>query len=550
MPRWKPLVHLLLASLAVMCPLSVSAQGDDFLAAELIVRGRAVWSDFQVTGFGAGADVSATLRDDAGQPLAGVRVEVTLRPEGDAARAVHAVSASDGRVTARLESDAQGDARVTLDYPGSTLVEGHRAETSVRLGRVEPALFIELPPQIDADAPPPIVVRLQDARGAPIIDAAVTLSLDEATPAVERTNSEGVAGFSVARLAPGRHSLTARSLGDARHAEAVQIRTFEALRRASVQATVSRIPSETDPMSAPLIVDAEVTGPSSDALALRLRVDGQAVSLERPDARGRAVFEVPRRRLAPGTRTLEVEVTAHDPHWAVVRSSPMPVTLPPHAETLGGHVVWLALGLALGALMVAVIATRRAVPLVAPLPPAVQLTPRPDFEAAAAHATGAHGAGAILRITVVDAVSGHIVRAAVRWLEPSGEVTWTGDDGTAVLDGPGRVLEVSARGFVTARPLCAVDRATEATVRLMPLRAAIQRALERWLARWPAPQPRLGRETLLEIERHMRLAGYAEAMVTPLMRDVEAALFAEVAPDEATLAAVEAQLSTLVPRHT
>jgi len=553
MLRWKPLALLVLASLGAMYPVKTNAQGDGVFAAELVVRGRAAWSDVQAASLEAGAEVSATLRDDAGQPLAGVPVGVKLlttrEPDG-AGTQVSAVSESDGRVTARLESDAAGDARVVLEYSGSALVEGARAEARVRLGQVEASLSLEVPPQLNADAPPPFVVRLQDARGAPIAGAEVALSLDDAPPTVERTRDDGVAGFSVARVAPGRHTLTARVAGDARRTEAVERRIFEAVRVPDVQARVAKTPSQDDPMSAPLVIEAEVTGPPSDALDLRLLVDGKAVSLARPDAGGRATIEVPRRRIAAGTRTLEVEVAAREDDWAVVRSAPMQVTLPPHDATVDGLVGWVASGLALsslGALLFTALAKRRGDSTTAAPPASARLPPRPDFEVMSARSTNAGGAPATLVITALDAVSGAPVRAAVRWLEPGGEVTWTREDGTAILRGPGHVLEVSARGFVTARPHCRVERATEATVRLMPLRAAIQRALESWLARCPDPQPLLGRETLVEIEQRMRLAGHAEATVTPLMRAVEAALFADATPDEATLSAVEAKLSALEP---
>jgi hypothetical protein len=173
--------------------------------------------------------------------------------------------------------------------------------------------------------------------------------------------------------------------------------------------------------------------------------------------------------------------------------------------------------------------------------------PPPPFE----RRDEATAPGDALDLQVVDAVDGRPLVARVVLLTadatvpdaasldaPPGPAFTTGADGRARLAGPAAHIWVGADGYAPSCHVCPVPPGGRAVVRLLPIRAHIQRVYEGVLRAAGRPPLRFGRETPRQAASALAARGGAPESVDALTRVVEAACFGpdEPGPDALTAA--------------
>ena len=506
-------------------------------APEVRVRARPLLAEVFAESRGRLVDVSGQLRDDLGSPVAGVRVSARL---GERGPGLEFVTGANGAFEGRLTATREGVQSVHVEYAGNALLAPTRAVLRVDVGRAQVDLALDAPSEVDGDAPPAIPLLATDRRGRPLEGLEVHLDLDDAPVVTARTDASGTARFGLERLSPGVHRLRARTLGDDERLPAEVSRTILSLRSPSLEVRTVAAPPAGVGRKGLLRVDGWTAGPERRDTRLSLLLDGRVAARTTPEPDGTFAFAVPRDALPAESVRVEVEVRAVSEGWRPVRSPAQTLALPAlPAPSTGLALYWPQVGAGVAAVvaLVTLLGARRSPPAAQPAsraadPPPFEFRPGPM-----------RSAGPIrLTVRVLDAVSSQPVIAEVRWHTEAGTVA-TDADGRAELAGPGGgVLAVMAPGYAPFERACAAPTGGEVLVRILPLRAAVQRRFEHWLGALAPPRPAFGRESLAEIADALVARGCSMDRVAALVAAVEVVCFDAPTPGPEALAHLETRL--------
>jgi len=162
------------------------------------------------------ATVAAALVDATGSPI--VAADVTLGFGPDTLTVT-----TDALGVARADFDTaglRGTVALTADYAGDGVFLPSQAQSTAEVVRLATSLMFteETATSVEAGEPATVTILLHDDEGAPVVDAAVTITLsDDTTQAATDATGRASVAFETSSLEPGTHDITAAFAGDDRH---------------------------------------------------------------------------------------------------------------------------------------------------------------------------------------------------------------------------------------------------------------------------------------------------------------------------------------------
>jgi hypothetical protein len=510
-------------------------------APRISVKARPWFDDVRAAARGLEVTVEGRLRDNLGQPIPATGVRV----RSDDGATARATTGTDGRFRAALRFAGEGSRTLHAEYPGGTLLGPASADLVVAVGRTRIELAVQIEDPVPAEKPAIAVVEARDAAGWPVPELALGVALDAAPVTPVRTDASGRAELTLGNLTPGEHRLTARWEGDAQRFPARGERSFHA---AATLGVTLRAEGALPPASGASI---ELTGAVKGAPGLDVGVivtaDGRPVATTHADSTGRFRVDVAPEDLRPGEVGFRALARADSPAWRDGHSDEVRVTVPPAP---GRSPLWTWAPVAVAGLSLVGAAWRRreVVASARPTPPRAAPPPPPPFELRPQAAT----ASGVLDLEVVDALDGAALPATVvllaadapmpdpASLAPPGPATATDAEGRIRLAGEADRVWVGAPGYAPACHACPLPPGGRAVVRLLPLRAHIQRLYEDVLVAAGRPPLRFGRQTPREAAEALERRGRSPEPVEALTALVEAACFGPEPPDGRALAAAHA----------
>ncbi len=519
-------MRALTAVLLLLLPLSAPAEP------RVSVKARPWFDGLRAVARGLEVTVEGQLRDNLGQPLPATPVRVV--PERGAGT-VATVTAPDGRFRAVLRFAGEGSRTLRVEHPGGALLGPAGAELTVVVGRTLVDLSLALPEPVPAGEIATAVVEAKDAAGWPVAELPLVVTLDGKEGAEVRTDGAGRASLALEGLRPGRHTLVVTWSGDDRRLPARLEEQFVAAATLGVELRAEAAAPPTP--GAPIALAGQVEGAPGLEISVIVTADGRPVLATRADRNGRFRVDVEPEDVRPGRVVFRALARADEPAWRDGHSAALEIDVPaaPPRSPL-----WTWAPAAIAALSLAGAAWRRRAQAPAPrsTPTRPAPPPLPPFERRPVP-TAANEA---LDLLVLDAIDGRPLTARVVLLgadattpdvtrldAPPGPTFATGPDGRARLTGTATRLWVGADGYAPSCHVCPLPPGGRAVVRLLPVRAHIQRVYEAVLRAAGRPPIRFGRETPRQAASALTARGGAAPSVDALTRIVEAACFG---PDE------------------
>ncbi len=508
--RWGWLAPLLIAA-------SASAQP------RISVKARA-WLD-GLSAFARGHEVTVrgTLRDDLGQPVPGATLEV---------RGERASADARGGFEVTVQIPAEGRQRVGVRFPGSSLVGPAEGEVEVVVGRTATELHLGVDSEVDATQPVQVEIALTAADGSPVPGARVELTLDGEALPPQTTDGRGRASALLTSLTPGLHGLYAKWAGDRERLPAEATEKVEA----TLPLTVDLVAPNPSPASGdPVVLEGRVAGAAGRAPDAEVVLTANGRPAERTSTRGGAFrFLLAADDLEAGDVVFRATGHTAEPGWRDGVSPTVTVRVPIPPPPSPGW-AW-APGLLAGAALLGGLWLRRPRPRAAPPPlpePEPTLTPF-EFELPPA--------ATVLEVEVRDAVS-HVplVATVVRLPDdllrphpadtdaPPGERARTDERGRARVPGAGRRVWTWAEGYAPSVHELPASVGL-ARIRLLPLRARLQRLYDEVLRAAGRPPLRFGRDTPREARQPLLARGAPPDPLVELTQLVERACFGARAP--------------------
>ena len=516
------------------------------------VRARPWLDGVRAAGEGRMAVVIGVLRDNLNQPVPGAPISVRTIETAAATRSATVETATDGTFRAQLRLSNDGRHRLAVRYPGNALLAQADESVDVVLGRTPVRLTLSVPAQVRAEHHNVATLSATDEHRRPLGDLSVHMALDDVELEIVTTGSEGLAKVPLPKLRRGRHQLDAEWPGDDDRRPADTRATFDAA--TPLEVGLEAVTSSPAP-GAPIVFHGAVVGGAGADLRIMVLGDDRIVANTYTDADGRFLVEVDPNEVGAGSMEFRALTDGRERLFIDASSNAVRVDVPESPPPSPAW-TWVPLGLATLSLLAAGWRHRPRLHPAARDSRAQHQRPPPQFTLdtppTARHATGELVVDVFDGLTELPLVA-HVVLLGVGTdspdaadlVAPPGVSAQTNAAGHATLIGDADRVWVAAAGYAPECHRCAVPPGGHAIVRLMPIRARIQRIYEDALARAGRPRLRFGRETPREAGRALRNRGAPAPEVAALIDIVEAACFGGPEPGSQALTAAH-QLATCV----
>lgn len=546
--------RLPLAALLALLAAPHLAAATPFLAAPTLeVKARAWLDGLTAEAVGPSIHVRGTLRDNLNQAVPGAQIELRLIPEAGAApRPLMAKTDPQGQLSATLRAPGEGRHQIEARFSGGSLLGPAEGQAAVEVGRVRVQISADLPAQPSVRRPLSVPITVSLPTGGPGADIPLQITLDGERLPPLRTDRRGRATAQLPAPTPTVHRLTLTVEPGAGLSRARWSGQFHGAR--PLEVALAYTGPEAPAPGAPLVFRGQVIGAEGEALDVMLLADERPVARVAIDEEGQFTLSVDPDDTGAGEIDFRALSNAQDATFLDGASRIVTVTVPapPPPSPL-----WTRIPLALAALSLLLALWRwrpkRAAPrrAPAPTPPA----PLPAFEWVK------QAEGGPLRISVCDGITGAPLAAAVIPLgpeDPAPDLTAPPPAHAAAIQiGPTGALTLGAEitphrlwiyrpGYAPACHPC--PEGGGVIIRLLPIRAFIQRRFVELLAEAGRPILRFGEDTPAQAGRAMIERGWPERPVRALIAQVEAACFGPTAPDLDALAALQDLLHSLEAR--
>ncbi|MFN3198652.1 MAG: hypothetical protein ACE366_09605 [Bradymonadia bacterium] len=520
-------------------------------APTLEVKARPWIDTLETEAIGGRVQVTGTLRDNLNQSVPGAEVEISVANHPEV-RPLTLKTNADGVFSGTVRVKGEGRYTMLARFSGSSLLGPAEQQERVYVGRITVQLQVDLPPRPSTRRPVLVPVTATLPSGAPAGGIPIESSVDGVGLKAAYTDPRGRVILELPAPTPRAHRLDLQVPEASDRLPTSWSGQYYGARPLEI-ALVYTGPTVLAP-GVPLTFKGQVNGAEGESLDVLLIAGDRPVAQGSLDDEGRFSMAADPDDTGSGSITFRALTDAGDPTFIDGASETVTVEVPPPPPP-SPLWTWVPLSVAILSMLVALWRWRprpsapRAVVTPEPTP-----APLPAFEW---QSTGAKGPPVIM---LTDGLTGAAIPGVVYLLPPEASPppfdgqppegvagsTLPAGESLTLPDAAGAQLWITSPGYAPGCHRCPTGSG-RAVIRLLPVRAQIQKTFMDLLARAGQPVLRFGRETPAQAGQTLIQRGWPQGSVNDLVRQVDRACFGGEAPDLHTLEAIATLARRLEP---
>ena len=512
---------------------------------QVVVRGQATFSEFDIKRTGQGVHIAGRLVDDQERPIS----QVTVRFNQPLNRDIQTDSL--GRFRLFIREPSPKVSQISAEYTGSEHMAGSAIRRPFTAAPPRETLSLQAPPTTSVGEQLTVRAQLTDAQGDAVQKATLELQVDGRPLSQCRTRSKGQCVWRLSQLTRGKHEFRAvRTYPSGAQFERFQ--TVVVQQKIEAEMTLREVYEGRDPA---LRIRLSTLGPRPKRGVAGVRV-GQHTVATTPLSREGAILRIPWGSLAEGANQISAFIRADSTHWLRFES-PVQTYQRPGAWVSSAWPKW-ALGISV--LLCLMVVSNRMWSRSTLITPMIEAPRRPPPSTEKILHRGRSAGPPVIR--VMDAMTNEPLKASIT---PLTQPQWDQLD----LSVPFRsvnTLETNSAGHITLRRIaygvvieapsfCPASilipsKCAQLNVRLWPPRATVENRFVELLAAAGVPPLRFGRETAREAGILLVERGADAIAVEALVHRVNSLCFGHKTPTmddvhdiEQRIARVSQQLS-------